>query len=159
MAEQTTKRKRLRKTVQEFYALQSPTFRSDAESWMKHIHAVYGYPGNGMTADIQKRRADKRRTVQSSDEELSIGKKSTLAQEGTGSSSDEDTSSLRPNPKWKRLRLEREERCQLSVAASLPCEESLTPLAAKTVGAQVFRIISFLLVRTNPSRIRIATKD
>jgi hypothetical protein len=171
MAEQATKRERLRKTVQEFYALQSPKFRPDAESWMKHIHDIYGddghpgndetsdirpdteswmkhihaiygddeHPGNGKTGDILKRRAEKRRIVQSSDEELSIGKKSPLAQEGTDSSSDEDT---RQNPKSKRLRLERgggkgehEERCQLSVAASLPCEESLTPFAAKTVGA------------------------
>jgi hypothetical protein len=108
MAEQTTKRERLRKTVQEFYALQSPKFRPDAESWMQHIRAVYGeegHPDNGKTGDIQKRRTGKRGIVQSSDEERSIGKKAPLGQEGIDSSSDEDTSNLRPTAVFKDPRM------------------------------------------------------
>jgi hypothetical protein len=69
--------------------------------------------------------------VQSSNEEQEIN----ISARRTGLSSDEDT---RPNPKSKWLRIncgsgkgEHEERCQLSVAASLTCEESLTPFAAK----------------------------
>lgn len=121
MAEQIAKRESLRKTVQEFYALQSPKFKPDAESLMKHIHSIYGeggHPGNGETSDTEKTRASKRGIAQTSeqpgksaacagnsDEALSIGEKPTLAPEGSDSGS-EDTFNLRPSPKPKRVRIE-----------------------------------------------------
>jgi DNA (cytosine-5)-methyltransferase 1 len=167
MAEQIAKRESLRKTVKEFYALQSPKFKPDAESWMKHIHAIYGeegHPSKSKSSDTQKRRSDKRRIAQSSaqpgklaacagssDEELSIGKEPPLAHAGSDSSSDEDTSSLRPNPKSKRLRMERgsgksesEERCQLSVVESLPSEESLASFGPKEMRAPGVDVHHFL---------------